>query len=120
MLTVLTLASCSKNDEAINIRLSNVSIYNFENIVVNTSTNSTGIMNYDNLASGQFSEYKEFEIAYRYAYVELTIEGEIYKFQPVDYVGETPLDGGNYTYELNAYPQAQVGYNYLSIELIEE
>ena len=34
--------------------------------------------------------------------MQVEIEGEIYTLQPIDYVGEIPLENGNYTYEIDA------------------
>jgi len=117
ILTIATLISCSNNDDKgnVNIRLSNSSNFNFENIIVNTST---GNMNYDNLNSGEFSEYKTYELAYRYAFIELLADGETYTLQPIDYVGETPLKNGNYTYEINVNPQSQ--FEKITISLLSE
>ncbi len=115
--TVLILSNCSddENIASVNIRLSNISDYNFKNITVNTST---GNVTYDDLDSGQLSEFKAFDLAYQYAFIELSIDGEIYTHQPIDYVGASPLDKGYYTYELNANPQSQ--FNSLTLSLIEE
>jgi hypothetical protein len=73
---------------------------------------------YIDLNAGDVSEYKTFEKAYRYAYIELIVEGEIYRLQPNDYVGETPLAIGNYTYELNFDFQGQ--YGSLTISLVKD
>lgn len=45
------------------------------------------------------TDYKVFESAYGYAFIELEIGGKTYTIQPIDYVGETPLEDGNYTYQ---------------------
>jgi hypothetical protein len=51
--------------------------------------------------------------------VELEIDGKTYTLQPVDYVGETALDDGNYTYQIDANdPQEQ--FASLSLELIKD
>ena len=111
------LAACSKeNDEGdIRIRLSNISEYDFEHITVNTST---GDVSYGSLESGKSSAYKSFDLAYRYAFIELSADGGTYTLQPIDYVGETPLDNGNYTYQLDLEPNGQ--YTSLSLALIED
>ena len=112
--------SCSGDDDSntseLNIRLSNVSPYNFQNIVVNTGTRNT---NFENINSQQKTGYKTFETAYRYAFVELEIDGETYTLQPIDYVGETLLENGNYTYEIYAN-DSQEQYGKLTLTLIEE
>ena len=100
----------------VNIRLSNVSAYDFKNIVVDTSE---GPVSYEDLDAGQTSDYQVFQLAYRYAFVELTIDGETYTLQPIDYVGETPLENRLYTYEINAN-DSQEQYSRLSLTLIED
>lgn len=120
IISLSTLISCSSDDDnntsQLNIRLSNVSQYDFQNIVVNTSTGNT---NFENINSQEMTNYKSFETAYRYAFVELEIDGETYTLQPIDYVGETPLENGNYTYEIDAN-DSQEQYGKLSLTLIDE
>ena len=121
LLTITSLASCSKDDNANNsselkIRLSNVSQYNFENITVKTHQND---VSFDDLSSGQKTIYKEFELAYRYAFIKLDINGETYIYQPYDYFGETQLENGNYTYELDLSNSGEQS-NQLTLKLIEE
>ena len=111
------LSACSKEtgNEEVNIRLSNVSEVDFENIIVNTST---GDVSFGVLASQSVSDYKSFEMAYRYAFIELTANGNTYTLQPIDYVGETPLDKGHYTYVLDLEGQEQ--YSSLIATLVED
>lgn len=104
------------NSSELNIRLSNVSQFDFQNIVVNTSTGNT---DYEDIGPQQKTSYKTFQTAYRYAFVELQIDGETYTLQPIDYVGETPLENGNYTYQIDANT-SQDQYGKLSLSLIEE
>lgn len=117
-ITITTLNSCSDDDvnpSELKIRLSNISQFDFQNIVVNTST---GNVNFEDVNAGQISEYKVFETAYSYAFVELEIDGETYTLQPIDYVGETPLKSGNYTYQINTNDSKEQ-YGKLSLTLIE-
>ena len=60
--------------------------------------------------------YQTFDLAYRYAFVELEIDGKTYTLQPIDYVGETPLENGNYTYSIEAAINER--YNTLSLNLM--
>lgn len=112
---IIAVTSCSSDNDNIvdentnvNIRLFNESSFDYENIEV-------GGVDYLPLNSGEFSEYKEFELAYRYAYIELTADEEPYRFQPYDFVGETPLKNGSYTYNLNLDDNGNV-----LLELIED
>lgn len=119
IVSIAAFISCSKDDENssdLKIRLSNVSQFDFQNIRVNTST---GDVNYVNLKAGNKSDYKTFEMAYRYAFIELEINGKIYTLQPIDYVGESPLADGNYAYQINAN-DSQNQYQKLSLTLIKE
>ena len=92
--------SCDKpNDlepQGIVIRMKNASPYQFETVYVNTSG---GENNYGPLAAGKSTPYLgNYTKAYRYAYVRVIIGGQEFVLQPIDYVGETPLTEGNYTY----------------------
>jgi hypothetical protein len=56
---------------------------------------------YGPLASGKSSDYMVFEGLYRYAYIRVEVDDMEYILQPIDYVGETPLSSGDYTYRLD-------------------
>jgi len=120
IITITAMISCSKdssdNPSGLKIRLSNSSQYNFKDIVINTTT---GDVNFGNLNSGQKTDYNEFNKAYRYAFVKLEIDGKTYTIQPIDYVGETTLKDGSYTYEINVN-NTQDQYTNLNLTLIEE
>ena len=95
-------ASCQKaNDlepQGITIRIRNASPYAFESVYVNTSG---GENTYGPLAAGKSSQYLGgYTQAYRYAYVKVVINGQELVLQPIDYVGETPLSQGSYTYAI--------------------
>lgn len=99
---LLGCAACQKDDaaspEGVAIRVRNVSPYTFESVYVNTSG---GENTYGRLPTGQTTGYKSFARAYRYAYVRVLINGQQVTWQPIDYVGETQLADGNYTYVLS-------------------
>ena len=99
---------------SVQIRIQNASPYKFENIIVNTYNKNT---NYENLNSNQKSAFKTVELAYRYAFVELQISGKTYTLQPIDYVGETALENGNYTYKITVSSHS---YQELSLEFIKD
>ncbi len=52
------------------------------------------------LEPGATSSYLPFNEAYRYAHVRLQIDGQEFMIMPIDYVGETKLAKGKYTYTL--------------------
>lgn len=119
MVLLLPLFNCTTNDSGaseVHIRLSNTSTFNYQDIVVNTST---GNINFEDIGSGEVSDYKTFETAYRYAFVELKIDDETYTLQPTDYVGETPLSSGYYTYQIDANDTTEQ-YHKLSLTLIKD
>lgn len=62
-------------------------------------------VDYGDLAPGATSEYRPAEGAYRYAMIEARIGGEPFVLQPIDYVGETPLGPGRFTYRLEPWPE---------------
>ena len=95
-------------------KLYNASRNKIENLMVNTHIQD---VSYENLLSNRKSTYKKCDITYSYANVQLQISGKTYSFQPVDFVGETVLENGNYTYKtrvnLNQHQK-------LNIELIKD
>ena len=115
VISIVTLISCSKNEDnnpsELKIRLSNISQFDFENLIVNISTANT---RFENINSQQKTNYKTFQTAYRYAFVELEIDGLKFTYQPIDYAGVTPLENGNYTYQID------VNNSNLSLILIKD
>lgn len=95
---------------ATQIRVHNSSEYDYEALVVNDAT-------FDELGSGENSQYQFFDTAYRYAYVRLLIDDAEFILQPIDYVGETPLGAGRFTYVIDVVDLA--GHQ-LSISLITD
>jgi len=99
-LILFVFGSCSKNDDfnPVKIRVYNASDFEFQDIEMDPST---GLISFGDIGPNQYSEYQDFEKAYRYAYISVVVNDSAYVVQPIDYVGETPLDKGNYTYRLN-------------------
>ncbi|QHT71276.1 hypothetical protein GXP67_33795 [Rhodocytophaga rosea] len=97
------LLSCQREDVVpgqLLLRIKNATSYQFDEVYVNTSN---GENLYGILKASSTSDYKEFEAAYRYAYIKLKIQGEEFVIQPIDYVGEELLTEGKYTYVLSMY-----------------
>jgi hypothetical protein len=97
LVTVLLVGCTDRDDDItlVNIRVKNNNNFTYETVqLADSETLLTDI------AAGAYSEYLQFETAYRYAYIEVVAEGETYVLQPIDFVGETPLSLGFYTYEL--------------------
>ena len=84
--------------DGVQIRLSNASGLDFEDVEVNFYDNR---VSYGTIAAGTASGYQRTERAYSYAFVQLTAAGKQYRLQPIDFVGETELAPGRYTYILD-------------------
>ena len=84
----------SKGNE-VAIRIENKSPFKFKNVLVNTTCED---QNFGTIKAGEFSSYKLFKAAYRYAFIELKIDEDTLTIQPFDYVGENFLKSGKYTY----------------------
>ena len=105
-LLLVIVYSCSDRDDdltAVNIRLRNTSEVVFDEVVVGDEPQI-----FENLAPDSFSDYREFEMAYRYAYIQISSGEETYVLQPVDFVGEEELPIGLYTYELSLTEEGEV------------
>jgi len=94
------ISDCNSDDDdnKTNIRVLNSSDYDFCNVVISTTGEGR---NHGEIKSGENTCYREYDKAYRYAYVSLMIDGEDLVIQPIDYVGETPLGIGYFTYHLD-------------------
>lgn len=94
---------CSSDDNesvdanAIYIRVLNQSSHDFKNVVVDPFNSEE---NYGDISSHDYSYYQKFDRAYRYAYIEVELDGQIYTIQPTDFVGEEPIESGLYTHQL--------------------
>jgi hypothetical protein len=101
LLLLMGVTACKKDADAapdgVLIRVRNASPYAFESVYVNTSG---GENTYGQVAAGQSSDYKLFANAYSYAYIKVSANGQEVVWQPIDYVGEKPLEPGRYTYVL--------------------
>lgn len=101
LLLLLTLAfvACSGTlePEQVEIRLRNTSDALLEDVVV---TFPDGPVDYGDVESGSVTPYREVDRAYRYAAVRAVVEGDTLRITPVDYVGESLLEGGAYTYQI--------------------
>ncbi len=103
---ILCFASCTDRDDdvtEVNIRVKNTSEINFDQVQVGDAEEL-----HLNIAPDDYSEYFQYETAYTYAYVQIISGGETYTLQPIDFVGETPLPPGFYTYELDVLEDGNV------------
>ncbi|HEY5820878.1 MAG TPA: META domain-containing protein [Propionibacteriaceae bacterium] len=82
----------------VQIRLQNESTLPMDDVAVTFADGKR--VTYGSIAPGQRTSYEVAGEAYRYAYVGATIDGKERVLQPIDYVGETLLTPGRYTYVL--------------------
>lgn len=125
LVCVALLFGCDSNfhsDDEVNIRIENVSEFDMDSVTVAYPEEERF---YGNIVSGKNSGYKAVTKAYRYAYIETKIDGELSVLQPIDYFGESLLDPGFYTYILTVHEVSEnqdsdaPNYN-LSLELRED
>lgn len=107
-------ATCEKNDNKTNIRIKNISSYDFCNVKV---TPPGGDINYGIIKSGKKTCYTFLDVAYRYAPVELFIGDDQFTFIIIDYVGEPELGIGDFTYEIDV---TDFGGKVLSIASVKD
>lgn len=82
-------------DGGVQIRVVNNSPFAFDEVEVNFSSQNES---YGSLSVGGATGYRSVRLAYRYAYVRVRSGNKTVVQQPIDYVGETPLAPGRYSY----------------------
>ena len=114
--SVLLLFSCSDDDtndtpeQNVRIRLSNISTVDFKNATFD-------FVNFGDLNRAEKTGYKKLENdVYQYGSVSIEINDQNYGWQPIDFVGQTPLEDGDYTFEYNFDVETQT----LTDELIKD
>ena len=118
-LLLLFFSSCGIQDGGPNgifIRVRNNSDVNFENVSVRSGNAEQA---FGDILSRTESDYREFDHAFRYGAVWLNAEGVALSLIPIDYVGETPLRDGYYTYRIGL-SSANLEDASLTFELIED
>jgi hypothetical protein len=111
LLCLVVSFGCTDRDDdltSVNIRVRNVSDITFDIVVVGGEEKF-----HENVAPGSFTSYLEYEEAYRYASIQIESGTEFYGLLPFDFVGETPLPIGLYTYELDIDEEGQVLLNFV-------
>ena len=108
-LALLTISCDDRDDDlsTVNLRIKNESTLLFEEVQVGDA-----LEQHMNIGPDEFSAYLEYETAYRYGFVEIKSGEDTYVLQPIDYVGETPLTPGFYTYELDVTAEGEVLLNF--------
>jgi hypothetical protein len=101
---LLLLASCSAilvTSDGVEIRIANANAFALDQVIVGFPQQQE---DYGAIPPHGRSEYRHVKHAYSYAYVEVYRRGERLVLQPIDYVGESPLPPGRYTYLLAIEP----------------
>lgn len=118
-LLFLVFGSCGIQDDRPNgvfIRVQNNSDVNFENVTVQSGNSE---QTFGDIPSRTESDYREFAHAFRYGAVWLVAEGVELSLIPIDYVGETPLRNGYYTYRVGLSSANPTGAS-LTLDLVKE
>jgi hypothetical protein len=69
------------------------------------------------LPDGTCTEYRRAEgDAYDYTFLRFTIGADEFRLQPIDFVGETPLPGGRWSYRFDISDYANRGVTVTAIE----
>jgi hypothetical protein len=83
---------------SLSIRVENRSPVDFDEVRVSFPDET---MHYGTVKRGATSKYRAVRRAYRYAEVVAVAADRQFVLQPIDFVGETELSDGKYTYVLN-------------------
>jgi hypothetical protein len=88
-------------DGPVRVRVENSSTVELDQVMLSTFD---GVRTFEDLSPGEASRYVEVSKAYRMATVRVVVGVDTLSLTVIDYVGETPLDGGRYTYLLGLVP----------------
>lgn len=101
-LTLLILGACDilNPDGPVEIRVRNASSLTFDEGVLYSYWDSVV---FQNLEPGRDTRYQEVKRAYDMATAQVITGSDTARLQVIDYVGETPLKGGKYTYLLSFF-----------------
>lgn len=99
---VLLTTNCNKEEETIagraNLRIENLSTYDYQDVYIN----SNGVEhNFGDVAAGRKTSFTDFERIYMKAEVRLLINGDTFRFDPIDYVGQVNLLDGKFIYQID-------------------
>lgn len=97
----------------VQIRIANQSSQDFDRVSV---TFPSGKVEYGRVEKGKSTDYRPIEQAYRIALVEVLANGRTLTLQPQDYMGESPLAPGRYTYAL----RVDEGSGEIRLDLIDD
>ena len=99
------------------VRIQNASNAPFDSVLVDFSGQREF---YGLIEAGEATGYRAVSKAYRCAYVEVHFADGRGVIQPIDYVGEKPLEPGRYTYRLTLNPNANSEWNRVNLEFVTD
>ncbi|NND16460.1 MAG: hypothetical protein HKN89_09075 [Eudoraea sp.] len=110
LISIIGVGCTDRDDEVaeVNLRIKNVSSLIFDEVIVGEAVDP-----HLNVTPDSYSEYFIYETAYTYAFIQITSGEETFVLQPIDFVGETPLPIGFYTYELDVSDTGEVLLNFV-------
>jgi hypothetical protein len=113
----ITQLGCSKPSTATGVllRVENTLNVTIDSVIIALPG---GQQVYTNIGSNTKSGYKAFKFIYNYAYIKVYTGNSSLVLQPIDYVGETKIENGSYTYRL--YTISNLTTTYLGVENIKD
>ena len=91
-------AACNNpfsSDDATRIRLRNASTFELTAV---TFAPGTSRVEFARIGPAEVTPYSDVASAYSYGYLDVRVNGERRQLQPIDYVGESPIGSGRFTY----------------------
>jgi hypothetical protein len=108
--------SWTRTDTKVRIRLHNLDSIALTDVHVRWPVDSA---RFDSLGAKAYTEYIAVDTAYSYAYIKAKAGKRVWICQPMDFVGETPLAPGRYTYEISpAAVLDEKSMGFLRLELL--
>ncbi len=92
------MAACGNpfsSDSGTEIRLRNASTFELTDV---TFAPGSPRLEFARIAPGATTEYRTVDGAYRYGYLDVLVDGTRRVLQPIDYVGESVIGEGRFTY----------------------
>lgn len=89
---------CRTRSEKNNIRIKNISDYDYCNVKVNHGGQK---VNYGIVEKGETTCYRPTDTTYSFAFVFVKIRGLLFKDNAIKYSGKIPLAPGKYTYKVD-------------------
>lgn len=94
----VALASCDAIDSSdADVRILNASAVDFASV---EASFGGGRQDFGPLAAGESSDYATFGQVYDYGFFQVVTDTDTLVIQPIDYVGERPVEEGRYTFRL--------------------